>query len=72
MIYADVSNFPNEDKNLDTRIQEIAKPILMGHNLIVNDDKWENTTIIRSGKKEEGEEWRNTKKLGSSLVITRI
>jgi hypothetical protein len=67
MIYADDSDFPNEDTNLDTKIQEIAKPILSRHNLIVNDDKWEKTTIIRSSKKEEEEAWRNTKKLGSLL-----
>ena len=67
MIYADDSDFPNEDTNLDKKIQEIAKPRLSRYNLIVNDDKWEKTTIIRSSKKEEEEEWRNTKKLGSLL-----
>ena len=67
MVYADDGDFPNEDTQLDLKIQQLAKPILGKHNLVVNDDKWEKTTIKRSNKKEDEEEWRNTKKLGSLL-----
>ena len=66
MIYAD-SDFPNEDTELDEMIQQLAKPVLGKHKLIVNDDKWEKTTIMRSNKKEDEMEWRNTKKLGNLL-----
>ena len=34
--------------------------------MMINQDKWEKTTITR-GTKEEEKEWRNTKKLGSLL-----
>ena len=66
MIYADDSDFISTDITRDEKIQNIAKPILERHSLIVNEDKWEKTTITK-GTAEEEKGWRNTKKLGSLL-----
>ena len=67
MVYADDSDFPNEDTHRDNEVQRVAGSILSDHSLKVNDDKWEKTKIERSSKKEDEEAWRNTKKLGSLL-----
>ena len=55
-----------EIENMTKRIYEIAREILKENNLLVNDDKTENT-VIKRGSKEEERGWRNTIKLGSKL-----
>ena len=66
LIYADDSDFPTVNKNECTFLKSIMKDILAEDDLIVNEDKTEETTINRSNDKNE-EKWRTTKKLGSLL-----
>ena len=66
ILYADDCDFVTEIEKMTKRIYEIAKEILKEHNLLVNDDKTENT-VVKRGNKEEEREWRNTIKLGSKL-----
>ena len=66
ILYADDCDFITEIEKMTKQIYEIAKTILKEHNLLVNDDKTENT-IVKRGSKEDEREWRNTIKLGSKL-----
>ena len=64
--YADDSDFPFESKEEAEHLKRIVKETLGERNLKVNDDKTEETFIIRERKKSD-EKWRKTKKLGSLL-----
>ena len=64
--YADDSDFPFESKEEAEHLKRIVKETLGERNLKVNDDKTEETFIIRERKKSD-ENWRKTKKLGSLL-----
>ena len=64
--YADDSDFLFESKEETEHLKRIVKETLGERNLKVNDDKTEETFIIRERKKSD-EKWRKTKKLGSLL-----
>ena len=64
--YADDSDFPFESKEEAEHLKRIVRETLGERNLKVNDDKTEETFIIRERKKSD-EKWRKTKKLGSLL-----
>ena len=66
ILYSDDCDFVTEIENMTKRIYEMAREILKEHNLLVNDDKTENT-VIKRGSKEEERGWRNTINLGSKL-----
>ena len=63
--YADDSDFPFESKEEAEHLKRIVKETLGERNLKVNDDKTEETFIIRERKSDE--KWWKTKKLGSLL-----
>ena len=67
MIYADGSDFITQNTHKNDEVQRLADPILSKHSLKVNNNKWEKTVIKRSTKKEDENEWKTTKKLGSLL-----
>ena len=69
MIYADDCDFITRNKDMKKYINKNADKILKKHNLLVNTDKTESTTLERQpGKKgREKEVWRKVKKLGSLL-----
>ena len=69
MIYADDCDFITRNINTKRYISENADKILQKHNLLVNTDKTEHTTLERQQGKNgrEKEEWRKVKKLGSLL-----
>ena len=66
LIHADNGDFVTEDINTREYIKSIVKETLAEDNLKVNDDKTEETELVRHKTKGE-EEWRNVKKLGSLL-----
>ena len=69
IIYADDCDFITTDIRVKQFLNQNADRILLQHNLLVNTDKTENTTLQRHpGKKgAEKEEWRKVKKVGSLL-----
>ena len=69
MIYADDADFITEDERVKQFINNKSPDILLQHNLLVNTEKTENTTLERHPGKEgaKKEEWRKVKKLGSLL-----
>ena len=69
MIYADDCDFITTDTRVKQFINQNADRILLQHNLLVNTDKTENTTLQRHPgiKGSEKEIWRKVKKLGSLL-----
>ena len=64
LIFADNSDFPTFSKVEQERSKSIMKETLAEDDLIVNEDKAEET-IIKQLKDENDEEQRKTKKLGS-------
>ena len=64
--YADDCDFITEIDEEKERIYQRAKDVMTDMNLIVNEDKTEQTTVKR-GTKEEESKWRNVIKLGSKL-----
>ena len=64
LTFADDSDFPTFSKAEQERLKSIMKETLAEGDLIVNEDKAEET-IINQLKDESDEEWRKTKKLGS-------
>ena len=70
-IYADDYDNITSDKKKQQQFKEKTPNILRGHNLMVNDDKTEETILKRSklDRKNEttNEPWRDTIKLGSKL-----
>ena len=69
MIYADDCDFITMEVRTKQYINDNADRILIQHNLLVNTDKTENTTLVRHPGKNgaEKEKWRQVKKLGSLL-----
>ena len=69
MIYADDCDFITMEVRTKQYINDNADRILIQHNLLVNTDKTENTTLVRYPGKNgaEKEKWRQVKKLGSLL-----
>ena len=69
MIYADDCDFITTDDRVKQYINKNADRILLQHDLLVNTDKTENTTLERLPGKNaaEKESWRKVKKLGSLL-----
>ena len=69
MIYADDCDFLTTDERVKQHINQHADRLLLQHNLLVNTDKTENTTLQRHSGKDatEKETWRQVKKLGSLL-----
>ena len=69
MIYADDCDFLMEEEKLKRFVNTKTSDILLQDNLLVNDDKTENTTLERHTGKDsaEKEKWRKVKKLGSLL-----
>ena len=61
ILYADDCDFITEIEKMTKKIYEDNQ-----HNLLVNDDKTENT-VVKRGSKEDEREWRNTLKLGYEL-----
>ena len=66
MEYADDTDFITESQHEKEYLKSIIKDTLIQHNLIVNDDKTEET-FIKRGKSKAEEQWRSVKKLGSLL-----
>ena len=66
LIFADNSDFPTLRKVERELLKSIMKETLSEDDLIVNEDKTEETIINRLKDKND-EEWRKTKKLGSLL-----
>ena len=66
MLYADDCDFMRELEQKKERVYQKAMTILTNKNLLVNEDKTENTTIKRKETETE-EEWRNVIKLASKL-----
>jgi hypothetical protein len=66
IIYADDTDFISTSCQVIEEIEPTAKIILGEHNLSMNTDKTERTTLKRESKKED-ETWRTTKKLGTLL-----
>ena len=66
MEYADDTDFMTESFTEKEYIKSIVKDTLAEHNLLVNDDKTEET-LIQRGKSKSEEEWRHVRKLGSLL-----
>ncbi len=66
MVYADDCDFITENFKEKQTTYKKAKEILTEHNLLINDDKTENTVVKRE-RKVEDEAWRNVIKLGSKL-----
>ena len=64
--YADDCDFITENEKVKTLTYQKVKEILMKHNLIINEDKTEETTLKRE-KERKDENWRKVKKLGSLL-----
>ena len=64
--YADDCDFMTEDEKRKEVTYHKAKEMLTKYNLVVNEDKTENT-VVKRGKKAEEEAWRNVVKLGSKL-----
>ena len=64
LIFAGNSDFPIFSKAEQERLKSIMKETLAEDDLIVNEDKAEET-IIKQLKDKNDEEWRKTKKLGS-------
>ena len=64
--YADDTDFMTTEESTKNKLNSIVKDVLMEDNLSVNDTKTEHR-IIERGKKQNEEEWRNVKKLGSLL-----
>ena len=69
-IYADDTDFWQENNEEAEHLVKIVKPILKEKDLNVNDDKTEYTTIERKKTTLEEKDWRETKKLGSLLGDT--
>ena len=69
MIYADDCDFLTMEVTTKQYVNENTDEILLQHNLLVNTDKTENTTLVRHVGKDsiEKEDWRKVKKLGSLL-----
>ena len=66
MIYADDCDFITENFKKKQTTYKKAKEILTEYNLLINDEKTENT-IVKRERKVEDEAWRNVIKLGSKL-----
>lgn len=69
MIYADDCDFLTMETRTKQHINDNVDSILVQHDLLVNTDKTENTTLVRHPGKNgsEKEIWRKVKKLGSLL-----
>ena len=69
MIYADDCDFITEDEQVKRFVNNRSGDILLQQNLLVNNDKTENTTLERHPGKDSAkkEDWRKVKKLGSLL-----
>jgi hypothetical protein len=64
-VYADDTDFINEDEARRNVVVEIAAETLLTSNLQVNDDKTEHTVIERGDRNTE--RWRYVKKVGSLI-----
>ena len=69
IIYADDCDFITEEDRIKKHINQNTDRTLLQHNLLVNNDKTENTTLERYPGKNAAEKelWRKVKKLGSLL-----